>query len=1054
MKMRISLAVLGILLLVASIGPGFARRIAAQSAATIDPALFAGLTWRSLGPARGGRSIAVAGTDARPDEYWFGAVGGGAWKSTDGGTTWTPMTDGKITSSSIGAVGVCEANPDIVYIGGGESEIRGNIIMGDGIYRTSDGGKTWEHLPRLRDSQVVAKIRVHPKSCDVAWAAVVGHGFGPSAERGVYKTTDGGKSWKRTLYRDEKTGAAEVNIDPNNPKVLFASLWESQRFPWGMSSGGPGSGLFKSTDGGDTWTEITKNPGLPAGLWGKVGVSVSGADGNRVYALIENEPGGGLYLSDDAGATWTRASEDRSVRQRAFYYSRVYADPKSKDTVYMPNVLLTKSTDAGKKLVPIMTKHPDSHDLWISPSNPQRMIEGNDGGANVTPNGGLTWTDQDYATGQFYNVFLTKHVPYHVCGAQQDNTTACISSEPAGGFLSTGPRFYDAGGGESGYIAPDPTDPEVFYAGSYGGYLSRLDRRTGQRRQIDIWPDNPMGWGSESITERFQWTFPIVFSPVDKKTIYASSQHVWRTTNQGQSWERISPDLTRHDPKTMKPSGGPITKDNTGVETYAVVFSIAPSHQDAGTIWAGSDDGLIHVTRDGGKNWSNVTPPDLPEFARISLIEASPHQNGVAYVAANRHQLDDQRPHVYKTADFGASWTKIVAGIAPAHVARQIREDPKKRGLLYLGTEHGVYVSFDDGGNWQRLQLNLPDTSVQGVQVAEHDLVIGTHGRGFYVLDDIGILRQASPALTTEALHLFAPRDALRGRDRTLSIDYYLGRDADLVTVEFLDASGQVIRTLKADAKAPPRQLTAEEQLIEMFMGPSPKVSFKKGLNRVAWDLRCDGAVVFPGLIMWAALPQRGPIAAPGRFSVRVTANGETDTQAFGIGIDPRLAGVTEAHLQEQFRLSKQITDRVSEANLAVIKVRSIREQVNERIAKVPERRRAEIQKLVDGLMQPLTVAEEEIYQVKLHAFEDALNYPIRLNNKLAALAGVVESADARPTDQSVEAFKRLSGQLDAQLQKMEGALKTELARVNAAFQREKIAPIDPEAKSGSKTNQ
>jgi len=1027
--------------------------LAAQSGGTVDPVLFSGLKYRSLGPQRGGRSIAVAGTDARPNEYWFGATGGGAWKSSDAGTTWTPMTDAKITSSSIGAIGICEANPDIVYIGGGESEIRGNIIMGDGIYRTADAGQKWEHLPQLRDSQVIAKIRVHPKDCNTAWAAVMGHGFGASAERGVYKTTDAGQTWKRTLFRDDKTGAAEVNLDPNNPSVLFASLWESQRFPWGMSSGGPGSGLFKSTDGGETWTEITRNPGLPSGLWGKVGVAVSGADSRRVYALVENEPNGGLYLSDDAGATWKLASSERSIRQRAFYYSRVYPDPKAKDTVYLPNVLLTRTTDAGKKLVPIMSKHPDTHDMWISPSNPQRMIMGDDGGAEVTLNAGQTWTDEDYATGQFYHVFLTRHVPYHVCGAQQDNTTACISSAPPGGFLFPSQGLYEVGGGESGYIAPDPGEPEVFYAGSYGGYLSRLDRRTNQRRQIDVWPDNPMGYGSEHIAERFQWTYPIVFSPVDRKTIFVSSQHLWRTTNQGQSWERISPDLTRHDAKTMVASGGPITKDNTGVETYAVIFSIAPSFQDANTIWTGSDDGLVHVTQDGGKTWANVTPPGLPEFARISLIEASPHQNGVAYVAANRYQLDDQAPYVYKTTDFGKTWTKIVDGIQPTHFARQLRADPKRRGLLYLGTEHGVYASWDDGAHWQPLQLNLPDTPVAGVQVAENDLVVGTHGRGFYVLDDISILRQASPTLTTEALHLFDPRSPLRGLDTTLAIDYYLAADADLVTVEFLDGKGQVIRLLKGDAKNPPKPKTAEEQLIEMFIGPEPTVSFKKGLNRVSWDLRYEGSVVFPGMIMWAAAPQRGPVAPPGAYSVRVTADGRTQSRPFTIGVDPRLTDVTPAHLQEQFAFALQIRDRVSEANAAVVQVRSIRDQVKDRLEKVAPRRRAEIQKLVDSLMQPISAVEEEVYQVKLHAFEDPLNYPIKLNNKIAALAGVVGSADAKPTDQSYAVFKQLSGQLDAQLAKLKAALQTELPRVNAALKREKLAPVDPAAKSNAAPN-
>jgi photosystem II stability/assembly factor-like uncharacterized protein len=1046
-RRRRLLQVLALSLAVIAGWPWQTARPAAQAVGTIDSKLFEGLRWRSVGPARGGRSIAVAGTDARPNEYWFGATGGGAWKTTDGGTTWNPMTDGQITSSSIGSVGICEANPDIVYIGGGESEIRGNIIMGDGIYKTVDGGKAWEHLPALRDSQVVAKLRVHPSNCDVVWAAVAGHMFGTNTERGIFKTTDGGKSWKRTLFRDERTAGIEVNYDPKNPNVLFASLWESQRFPWGMSSGGQGSGLFKSTDAGETWTEITKNPGLPSGLWGKVGVSVSGADGNRVYALVENEPNGGLYLSDDAGATWKLANGDRSIRQRAFYYSRIYADPTAKDTIYLPQVFFTKSTDAGKTLQPIRTPHPDSHDLWLSTANPGRMIEGNDGSANVTLNGGQTWTDQDAATGQFYNVFVTMHVPYHVCGAQQDNTTACISSAPAGGFLSTPSTWYEVGGGESGYIAPDPTDTEVFYAGSYGGYISRFDRRTGQRRQVDVWPDNPMGYGSESIAERFQWTFPIVFSPADKKTIYVSSQHLWRTTTQGQNWERISPDLTRHDPKTMQPSGGPITKDNTGVETYAVIFAIAPSHHDTNTIWVGSDDGLVHVTRDGGKNWTNITPPDLPEFARISLIEASPHQNGVAYLAANRHQMDDQRPYVYKTSDFGRTWTAITTGVAPTHFARQLREDPKRRGLLYLGAEHGVYVSFDDGAHWQSLQLNLPDTSVQGVQVAGNDLVIGTHGRGFYVLDDIDILREATSTLTTEVLHVFAPQDVLRGRDRNLSVDYYLGREVDTVTIEFLDQGGQVIRTLKGDAKAVVKPPTPEEELMALFFGSAPKVSTKPGLNRLSWDLRYEGATVFPGMIMWAAMPQRGPLAPPGSYSVRVTAGDAAKTQTFKIGVDPRLTGVTEADLTAQFKLSSQIRDAVSQANLAVIQIRALREQLNDRVQKVPPRRKAEVQALVDGLMKPLSAVEEEVYQVKNHTFEDPLNYPIKLNNKIAALAGVIESADSKPTDQSLVVFQELNKRLDAEMQRMKTTLTTELPRINAVLKRERLTPVDPNAK-------
>ena len=1018
----------------------------AQGGTTVDSALYGGMKWRNVGPARGGRSIAAEGSDSRPNEYWFGATGGGAWKTTDGGNTWAAMTDGKITMSSIGSNGICPSNPDVVYIGGGEADIRGNIMMGDGAYKTTDGGKTWAPIG-LKDSQVIAKLRLHPSNtCDTVLAAVMGHGFAPSDERGVYKTTDGGNTWRRTLFRDTKTGAVELVYDPKNAKVVFASLWESQRFPWGMSSGGPGSGLYRSTDGGDSWAEITKNPGLPSGLWGKVGLSVSGVDGNRVYALIENEPEGGLYLSDDAGGSWQKMNDNRNIRQRAFYYSRIYADPKVKDTLWILNVNLHKTTDAGKTIATVRVPHGDNHDLWIAPSDSNRMIEANDGGAVVSVNGGQTWTDEDYPTAQFYHVFLTSHVPYQICGAQQDNSTACMSSQ-SGGF-GQGEYYYDVGGGESGYIAPDPLNPDVYYAGSYGGLLTRYDRSTGQQRNVNVWPDNPMGYGSEGITERFQWTFPIIFSPIDKKTIYTSSQHLWQTTTGGQNWERISGDLTRHDTKTMGASGGPITKDNTGVETYGVIFSIAPSQQDMNTIWTGSDDGLIHITRDGGKRWSNVTPADLPDFARISLIEASPHANGAAYMVANRYQMDDQKPYVYKTTDFGKTWTKIVNGIKDTHFARQIREDPKRRGLLYLGTENGVYVSFNDGSAWQSLQLNLPDTSVQGVVVADRDLVIATHGRSFWILDNIGVLRQATPTLTTESLHVFDPIDPLRGLDRNVAIDYFLKADNDTVKIEFLDADGKLVRSFTGDAKPATPAPAADGDGGGGSGARAPVVGVKKGINRFTWDMRYEGATVFPGLIMWAAAPQRGPAAPPANYTVRVTAGGETKSQGFTVGIDTRLKDqVTLADLHQQFKLSLEIRDQVSRANQAVIQVRAIRDQVTKALERVPAKKKIEIQAIADGLMKPLTAVEEETYQVKNRSSQDPLNYPIKLNNKIAALAGVVESADNKPTDQSYTVFKELSGRLDAQLQKLEQTLKTELPRLNAALNREKLDAVDPNLK-------
>ena len=1028
-------------------------RLTAQPATTVDPVLYKGMSWRSLGPARGGRSIAAAGSDARPNEYWFGATGGGAWKTTDGGTTWAPMTDGKITTSSIGSLAVCQSNPDVVYIGGGETEFRGNIIQGNGVYRTTDGGATWTHLG-LKDSQAIARLRIHPTNCDTVYAAVLGAPYNDSPERGVFKSTDGGTTWKKTLYRNEKSGAVDLSIDPKNPGVMFASVWEAFRTPWSMSSGGPGSGLFKSTDGGDTWSEITKNPGLPVGIWGKVGVTVSPADGSRVYAIIEHEPDGGLYLSDDVGATWKKVTDNRNIRQRAFYYSRLLADPKEKDTVYLLNVQFYRSTDAGKTLTNIRVPHGDNHDLWIAMNDPKRMVQANDGGANVSVNGGQTWTDQDIPTGQFYNVFTTTHVPYHVCGAQQDNSTACVGSEAQGGGGEGGvpPIFYAVGGGESGYIAPDPRDPNVFYAGSYGGFLSRLDRETGQQRAVNIYPNNPMGYSAIDIKERFQWTYPIVFSPKDPTVLYASSQYLWRTANAGQSWQKISPNLTRSDPKTLQASGGPITKDQTGVETYGVIFTIAPSPQDANTIWTGSDDGWVHVTRDGAKTWDKITPPDLPEFARISLIEASPHVNGAAYLAANRYQLGDRAPYLYKTTDFGRTWTKIVSGFPADDFLRTVREDPKRRGLLYAGTEHGVYVSFDDGASWQSLRLNLPDTPVHGIVVEERDLVIGTHGRGFYVLDNIGVLRQSTPATTTEQLHVFDTFNPRRGRDRNVSIDYYLGAAADEVSVEILDGAGTVLRTFKGSAKdaagagTPP----GVDPDMAAFLGLNrARVGVGKGMNRFTWDMRYEGATVFPGMIMWAAAPQRGPAAPPGRYTARITALGQSKSTSFEVGLDPRLAadGISVADLQEQFTLSAKIRDAVAEANQAVIAIRAVRDQVNDRLQKIPPRRKAEIQKLADALLSTLGTVEAEVYQVRNKSSQDPLNYPIKLNNKIAALAGVVESADNKPTAQSYEVFTELQQALQAQLAAMKKSLDGDLPRLNNALQREKVAPVDPKAR-------
>jgi photosystem II stability/assembly factor-like uncharacterized protein len=1024
----VAAAVVTALFIAGTEAPGRAQS-APSAVEGIDSALLGGLSWRSIGPARGGRSQAVAGSSSRPLEYYFGATGGGLWKTTDGGVTWRAVSDKFLKSSSVGAIAVSESNPDVVYVGMGETELRGNIIQGDGVYKSTDGGKTFTHVG-LEQTLAIARIRIHPSNPDIVYVAALGDPYGATSERGIFKSTDGGQTWTKSLFRDEKTGAVDLSMDVAHPDVLYAGLWEVFRSPHSLSSGGPGSGLFKTTDGGATWKEISRNEGLPKPMWGKVGVAVSGADTNRVYSIIEAADGG-VFVSDDAGQTWKIINDDRRLRQRAFYYTRIYADPQTKDTVYILNTGIYRSTDAGKTIRAIRVPHGDNHDLWIAPNDPKRLINSNDGGANVSVNGGETWTDQDFPTAQFYNVITTSHVPYHVCGAQQDNSTACVSSTGSG-------NLYDVGGGESGYIAPDPQDTDVFYAGSYGGLLTRINRRTGEQRAINVWPDNPMGFSSSDMTERFQWTYPIVFSPADPRTLYATSQHVWRSRNDGQTWERISPDLTRHDPSTMGPSGGPITLDQTGVETYAVVFALAPSPVDNRVLWAGSDDGYVHVTRDGGVNWEKVTPPDLPEFTRISFIEASPHDAGTAYFAGNRYQRADRSPYVYKTTDYGKTWTRIVRGLPPADFARTIREDKKRKGLLFLGTENGIYVSIDDGAVWQSLRLDMPVTPVHGIEVKGNDVVIATHGRSFYVMDDISVLRQVTATTQNEPVVLFRPSAAIRSVSRGVSIDYFLKTAASAVTIEILDSSGSVIRKVTGPPPDKSESTSAADTSDDNPRPPTPRAPGKQGMNRFTWDMRHEGARDFPGLIMWAG-STRGPLAPPATYRVRLSANGVTRTQEFTITRNEAVKTITDADLVEQFKLAKQINDRVNSANEAVLRIRTVKDQIQARVTKSND---AAIKAAGEPIVEKLTSVEGEIYQYRNRSSQDPLNYPIRLNNKLAALQGLVEMGDSKPTDQSYAVFKELSGRLDKQFGQLDSLFSIDLANFNTLLQRKKLAPV------------
>ena len=1007
----------------------------AQAASGLPPYLNL-FEWRSLGPDRGGRSLAVSGVIGKPDEAYFGAVGGGLWKTTDRGENWAPITDGQIGSASVGAIAVSQTNTNIVFIGMGETCIRGNIQSGDGVYKSTDAGKTWTHVG-FRDAKNISKIRIHPTNPDIVYVAAFGHHAAPNEERGVFKSIDGGRTWKRTLFRDAKTAAIDLSIDPNNPDVIYAAMWEAYRVEYQMSSGGPGSGLFKSTDAGETWTELTRRPGLPSGVIGRVGVSVSPANPNRVYAIIEND-NGGLFSSDDAGATWTLVNSGRNIRQRAFYYTHVTADPVDTDTVYVLNVGTFKSTDGGRTMARFTGG--DSHDLWINPGDPKHIVHASDTGGAVTYTGADPFTSRDFPTPQYYHVVTTKHIPYHVCGAQQDGNTVCIQNESTGGRGGGAPLMYNPGGFEPGYIAPDPKDPDVFFAGAVnGGWLDYTNRRTGQSREVHPYPRMFSGEPSSALVERIQWTFPIIFSPVDTRVLYTATQHVWRTTNNGQSWDRISGDLTRHDPKTMGHSGGPITGDMNGPEVYATVFALAPGKTDANVLWAGSDDGLIHVTRDGGTTWTNITPPDMPDFGRVSIIDASSFDAATAYVAVKRPLLDDFAPYIFRTHDFGRTWTKIVNGIDPDEYVHAVREDPKRRGLLYAGTQEGVRISYDDGANWLPLSLNLPNTQVSDLIVEDRDLVISTHGRGFYVLDDIAPIRQYSPAVAATApAYLFAPETAYRSTSGA-TITYLVTGEVKSLTIDVLDGTGEVVRTFEGAAggrgAAPAGRGGGGGR---GGRGGGNSASMAQGMQNVTWNLRYPPATSFPGMILWGGNVQ-GPYAPPGTYQVRMTVNGVAQTQPFQVAKHPMHTDVSNADLQEQFDLVIRIRDKTSEANQAVIDIRRIKADVEDRLSKSPD---ARLKTAGTSLVAALSEVEGEIYQVKNQSGQDPLNFPIKVNNRLASLMSMINSGDGKPIGNAEPIFVALSGELKVLTDNLDRILAKELAAFNTEATRLKLEAV------------
>lgn len=1023
-----------------------------------DPALYKALEYRCIGPYRGGRSVAVAGHPDQPYTYYHGATGGGMWKTVDGGITWVPISDSLFQTGSVGAIAVAESDPNVIYVGMGEGCIRGNVSPGDGVYKSVDGGKTWAHVG-LKETQTIGRIRVHPQNPDLVYVAALGHVFGNNPQRGVFRSKDGGKTWEKILYKNDETGAIDLILDPSNPRILYAALWQAYRNPWSMSSGGPGSGLYKSTDGGDTWEELTDNKGMPKGVKGRIGATVSPAKPERVWAIVEAEHGG-VFHSDDGGDTWRRLNDDRNLRQRAWYYSHIYADPKDPETVYVLNVRFHKSTDGGKTFDhTIRVPHGDNHDLWIDPDNPMRMINGNDGGANVSYNGGESWTEQDLATAQFYHVTVDSQFPYRVYGAQQDNSTMSIASRTTDWGIGR-EDWYPVGGGESGYIAVHSEDPNIVYAGSYGGYLTRYDHRTKQAHNIQVWPENPMGAGAADLKYRFQWTFPIVISPHDPDVLYVAGNHVFKSTDQGMSWEEISPDLTRNDKSKQGPSGGPITKDNTSVEYYCTIFSLAESPLERGVLWTGSDDGLIHISRDGGQSWQNVTPDDLPEWTLVSIIEASPHDPATAYVAATRYKLDHFKPYIYKTNNYGKSWKLITRGLPENEYTRVVREDPHRRGLLYAGTERGVHVSFDDGATWQSLQLNLPHVPIHDLvlQPREKDLVLGTHGRSFWILDDLTPLHEINDAVAKSDRHLFDIRHAYRMRGGSIDrpgvslgqnppngvlIHYYFKEEPqEEVTLQILDADGNLVK--KFSSKEEKKDDEDEKKAEDPFFGEEPKddvVPAKAGMNRFVWNMRYPDATELKGAILWAG-STRGPRAVPGTYQAQLTVGDWSMTKPFEIRKDPR-ADTPRADFQAQFDLLIQIRDKVSVAHQTVQDIRDVRKQVDGVVGRVKDQAGADtISAVAKSINEKLKAIEEEIIQTKAKAIQDVLNYPIKLNNKLASLARVVAGADARPTEQAYAVFEDLSGRLDAQLANLRQVIAQDVPAFNRLVREQDVPAV------------
>ncbi len=997
-------------------------------AQTFDESQYDALEYRLLGPFRGGRSCAVTGVPNQPNLFYFGSTGGGIWKTTNGGRVWENISDG-FFGGSIGAISVSNSDPNVLYVGGGEKTVRGNVSSGYGIWKSVDAGKTWKSAG-LKNSRHVPRIAVHPTNSDIVFAGVLGNIYKPTQDRGVYKSTDGGKTWRKTLFANDQSGVVDLIIDPTNPRIMYASTWKVQRTPYSLSSGGEGSALWKSTDSGETWKEISTNKGFPTDTLGIIGVTVSPVNNQRVWAIVENKDKGGLYQSNDGGETWEQVNSERKLRQRAWYYTRVYADTKDVDVVYVLNVRYHKSTDGGKTFSTYNAPHGDHHDLWIAPEDPNRMIIGDDGGAQVTYDGGETWsTYHNQPTSQFYRVTTDNHFPYRIYVAQQDNSTIRIPHRTDGWSIDED-DWESTAGGESAHIAVDPKDNDIVYGGSYDGFLTRVNHKTGTVRAINVWPDNPMGHGAEGMKYRFQWNFPIIFSKHNPNKLYTFSQHVHVTENEGQSWKIISDDLTRNDPEKLKSSGGPITQDNTSVEYYCTIFAAQESPLKEGLLWVGSDDGLIHVTKNGGQTWENVTPKGMPEWMMINSIEPSAFDEGTCYVAGTKYKTGDFAPYLYKTTDYGKSWTKITSGINSEHFTRVLREDPKRKGLLYAGTETGMYISFNDGKNWKPFQLNLPIVPITDATIKDDNLIVATQGRSVWIIDDLTLIHQLYDVNQNDNV-LFKPKDTYRMRggsskgSKTSGTNHPNGvityfnlkdyKDDDKVTLTYFDTKGDTIQSYSTKNKK------------------ENKLTVKKGANQFVWNMTYEGAERLKGMILWWA-SLNGPRAIPGSYKVSLNVNGQEYSQPFNIVADPR-AESTQADMVKQFNFIKDVNKTMDEAHKSIKKIRNINEQLSAFQTQYKDNESVKdlIEKAKD-LTKQFTEIEEALYQTKNRSGQDPLNFPIRLTNKLGHLNSLVSMGDFPPTEQDIAVKDELTQKINTQLSAFNNLLTNEIKSFNASF--------------------